>query len=110
MTRRIAFISLAVVTLALVATRTAIAHPGHEQKAMGTVTMVAADHVMLKDPQGKTVTVQINKATKFVRAKKAMTAADMTVGMRIVITAVTDADDDKLIAQRIELGKTPVTR
>lgn len=39
-----------------------------------------------------------------------MTAADMTVGMRIVITAVTDEDDDKLIAQRIELGKAPATK
>lgn len=109
MTRRFAFISLAVFTLALLG-RPAIAHPGHEQKVMGTVTMAAADHVMLKDPQGKVVTVQINKATKFIRDKKAVTSADMKVGMRVVITAVTDEDDDKLIAQRIELGKAPATR
>ena len=26
-----------------------LAHEGHEHKVMGTVTMAAADHVMLKD-------------------------------------------------------------
>ena len=86
------------------------AHPGHEQKALGTVTMVAADHVMVKTPDGKDATVQINKNTKFVRAKKAVTAGDMKVGMRIVIAAVSDEDDDKLIAQTIDLGRAPATK
>lgn len=36
--------------------------------------MAAADHVMLKDTNGKDATVVINKNTKFVRAKKAMKA------------------------------------
>lgn len=86
------------------------AHPGHEQKVLGTVTMVAPDHVMVKTPEGKDTTIQINKDTKFVRAKKAMKAADMIVGMRIVIAATTDEDDDKLIAKTIELGKAPATK
>ena len=34
----------------------AVAHPGHEHKIMGTVTMAAADHVMLKDKDGKDAT------------------------------------------------------
>ena len=110
MTRRFAFTVLAVFALALLARSAAIAHPGHEQKVLGTVTMAAADHVMLKDPQGKEVKVLINKATKFVRAKKAMKADDLKVGMRVVVTAVTDEDDDKLIAQSIELGKAPATK
>ncbi|OFW40000.1 MAG: hypothetical protein A3J29_07600 [Acidobacteria bacterium RIFCSPLOWO2_12_FULL_67_14b] len=86
------------------------AHPGHEQKVLGTVTMVAPDHVMLKTPDGRDATVQINNDTKFVRAKKAVTASDMKVGMRIVITAVTDGDDDKLIAKIVELGQAPATK
>lgn len=110
MTRRFAFTILAVFTLTLFAPGAAIAHPGHEKKVMGTVTMTAPDHVMLKDPQGKDVTIQINKATKFVRVKKAMKASDMTVGMRVVVTAVTDEDDDTLIAERIDLGKAPATK
>lgn len=86
------------------------AHPGHEQKVLGTVTMVAADHVMVKTPDGKDATVQINKDTKFLRSKKAMKASDMKVGMRIVIAAVSDEDDDKLIARSIELGRAPATK
>jgi len=74
------------------------------------VTMVAPDHVMLKTPDGRDATVQINNDTKFVRAKKAVTASDMKVGMRIVITAVTDGDDDKLIAKIVELGQAPATK
>lgn len=91
-------------------TATAFAHPGHEQKVMGTVTMAAADHVMLKTTQGKDATVVINKDTKFTRAKKAMKASDMVVGMRVVIAAVTDENDDKLIAKTIELGPAPSTK
>lgn len=86
------------------------AHPGHEHKIMGTVTMAAVDHVMIKDPDGKDATVTINKDTKFVRAKKAMKAADMKMGMRVVITAVTDANDDKSVATVIELGPDIATK
>ena len=34
-----------------------LAHEGHEHKVMGTVTMAAADHVMLKDKDGKDVRI-----------------------------------------------------
>ncbi len=88
----------------------ALAHPGHEHKIMGTVTMAAADHVMLKDKDGKDATVSIDKDTKVVRAKKAMKVSDVKVGMRIVVTAVTDEKDDKSIAKVIELGPDPATK
>jgi hypothetical protein len=101
-------------TAAVVMTMTiggaAIAHPGHEHKIMGTVTMAAADHVMLKDKDGKDATVSIDKDTKFVRAKKAMKVSDVKAGMRIVVTAVTDEKDDKSIAKVIELGPDPTTK
>ena len=97
--------------LAMVAsTGRVLAHPGHEHKVMGTVTMAAADHVMLKDQDGKDATVSINKDTKFLRAKKAMKVSDVKVGMRRVVTAVTDKDDDKSIATVIELGPDPATK
>lgn len=95
---------------ACVMTVPVLAHPGHEHKLLGTVSMAAPDHVMVKDKDGKDQTVQINAATKFVRAKKAMKAEDMKVGMRVVITAATDEDDDKLIALSIELGPAPATK
>ncbi len=110
MTRRFFFPLAAVVTIAWMTGAHAFAHPGHEHKVLGTVTMAASDHVMLKDKDGNDHTVQINAATKFVRAKKGLTAADMKVGMRIVITAVTDEDDDKVIAKSIELGPAPTAK
>jgi hypothetical protein len=105
------FLAGTIAAVALLAWSAALdAHPGHEHKIMGTVTMAAADHVMVKDKDGKDATVSIDKSTKFVRAKKAMKATDMKVGMRVVITAVTDEDDDKSIAKVIELGPTPATK
>ena len=105
------FLAGTIAAVALLASSPALdAHPGHEHKIMGTVTMAAPDHVMLKDKDGKDATVSINKDSKFLRAKKAMKAADLKVGMRIVVTAVTDQDDDKLVAKAIELGPDPATK
>ena len=64
------------------------AHEGHDHKIMGTVTMAAADHVMLKDTDGKDVTVLVTAATKVTRDRKAMKAQDLAAGTRIVVTAV----------------------
>ena len=109
MTRRLLMASIiAVVTVAV--SGVAMAHPGHEHKIMGTVTMAAADHVMVKDQDGKDAMASITKDTKFMRAKKPMKAADMKVGMRVVISAVTDAKDDKSVAKVIELGPDPATK
>ena len=110
MTRRFILAISAAAVMTMTLGGVAIAHPGHEHKIMGTVTMAAADHVMLKDKDGKDATVSLHKDTKFLRAKKAMKASDVKVGMRIVVTAVSDGDDDKSIAKVIELGPDPATK
>ena len=110
MTRRFILAITAAAVLTVAQGAVAIAHPGHEHKIMGTVTMAAADHVMLKDKDGKDATVGINQDTKFVRAKKAMKVSDVKVGMRVVVTAVADENDDKSIAKVIELGPDPATK
>lgn len=110
MTKRLMLATMAVAVMTMALGGVTMAHPGHEHKIMGTVTMAAADHVMLKSPDGKDATVGINKDTKFLRAKKAMKASDIKVGMRIVVTAVTDDNDDKSIAKVIELGADPATK
>lgn len=110
MTRRFMLATTAAAVMTIALGGVAIAHPGHEHKIMGTVTMAAADHVMLKDKDGKDATVVINKDTKFLRAKKAMKVSDVKAGMRIVVTAVTDANDDKSIAKVVELGPDPATK
>lgn len=86
------------------------AHPGHEQKVMGTVSMMAADHVMVKTTDGKEITVHFTKDTKFLRAKKAMKASDIKMGMRVVIAATTDEKDARIVAKTIELGPAAATR
>jgi hypothetical protein len=104
MTRRLALTLAVLFTLAAAAP--ALAHPGHEHKILGTVTMAAPDHVMLTDKDGKDVTVHITKDTKVLRDKKPMTVADIKIGMRVVVTAVTEKEkgQEKSIARVIVLG------
>lgn len=78
-----------------------VAHEGHDHKVMGTVTMAAADHVMLKDKDGKDAVVQVTKDTK-VKSKPAMKVAAIKPGTRVVITAA--MEKDKLVAKTIEVG------
>ena len=112
MTRRFALISIVAFAIALGGASLALAHPGHDHKVLGTVTMAAADHVMLKDKDGKDVTVHINADTKVLQAKKAMKVEDIKAGMRIVVTAVTvkEKDAEKMVAKVIELGPPPTSR
>jgi hypothetical protein len=89
-----------------------MAHEGHEHKVLGTVSMAAADHVMLKDKNNKEVTVYLNRDTRILKGKKPMTVADIKPGMRVVVTAVTvkEKDVEKMMAKTIELGAAPAAR
>ena len=60
--KRAVLTALVFAILALGSDTTLSAHEGHEYKVMGPVTMAAADHVMLKDKDGKDVTVKVTKA------------------------------------------------
>jgi len=109
MTRRLmlaAFAAVAALPLQV------LAHEGHDHKVLGTVTMVADDHVMLKDKDNKDVTVYLTRDTKVVKAKKAMKVEDIKTGMRVVITATTVKENgaDKMVAKQIELGAAQPTR
>ena len=63
MIRRMTMALAAIFTLALVFSSVVRAHEGHDHKIMGTVTMAAADHVMLKDTDGKDVMVNVVHAS-----------------------------------------------
>jgi hypothetical protein len=84
-----------------------LAHGGHEHKVMGTVTMAAADHVMLKDRDGKDITVKVTKDTK-VKAKPAMKVEQIKAGTRVVITTV-EEKDKTMTATAIEVGTVTAT-
>lgn len=79
-----------------------LAHPNH--RILGTVTMAAADHLMLDDRDGKNHTVTITADTRVTRDKKAIKAADIPVGARVVVIVVSDTD---MRAKSIEVGVAP---
>jgi hypothetical protein len=81
------------------------AHEGHNHRIMGTVTMAAADHVMLKDKDGKDVTVKVTRTTK-IRAQPALKVEEIKSGTRVVITA-TQEKDKSFTAKIIEVGAAP---
>ena len=89
MTRRVGIALLALFVLTVGGWTAAFAHEGHKHKVLGTVTMAASDHEMIKD-------------------KKAMTVEDIKTGMRVVIAAVTEKE--KMVATTIELGAVPATK
>ena len=93
---------MALFTVTLASSAVLRAHEGHDHKIMGTVTMAAADHVMLKDKDGKDVTVKVTKDTK-VKSKPALKVEAIKSGTRVVITA-SQAKDQSFTAKTIEVG------
>jgi hypothetical protein len=102
MTKRLTAIFLGLAVLVLGSSRALLAHEGHEHKVMGTVTMAMADHIMLKDKDGKDVTIKVTKDTK-VKAKPAVKVEEIKVGTRVVVTAV-EQKDKSMMAKAIEVG------
>ena len=102
MTRRAAVSLMATAAIAVSTIASLRAHEGHDHKILGTVTMAATDHVMLKDTDAKDVTVQVTKETKVV-SKPAMKVQDIKAGTRVVITA-TEGKDKTFTAKTIEVG------
>ena len=112
MTRSIWLAFIAAVCMAIGAAAPVMAHPGHDHKILGTVTMAAADHVMLKDKDNKDVTVYLTRETKVLKDKKPMKVEDIKTGLRVVITATTVKENgvEKMVAKQIELGAAQPTR
>ena len=109
MTRRL---MLAVIATVAVFPLQALAHEGHDHKVLGTVTMAAADHVMLKDKDNKDVTVYLTRETKVLKDKKPMKVEDIKTGLRVVITATTVKENgvEKMVAKQVELGAAQSAR
>ena len=102
MTKRFAAAFLVLTAMAVGSRVPLLAHQGHEHKVMGTVTMAAVDHVMLKDKDGKDVTIKVTKDTK-VKAKPMIKMEQITAGTRVVITAV-EGKDKTMTATIVEVG------
>lgn len=82
--------AMAVAAMVGLSARPAGAHAGHAHKVMGTVTMIASDHVMVSTKEkgaaeAKVVTIQINDKTKVLKGTAAGALSDVTAGQRVVI-------------------------
>jgi hypothetical protein len=88
--------------LAVVPAARLLAHEGHDHKVMGTVTMAAADHLMVKDTAGKDVTLQVTKDTRL-KSKSVLKIEDIKPGTRVVVTARQEKDKT-MTARIIEVG------
>jgi hypothetical protein len=77
---------------------------GDATHLMGTVTAVGTDTVTIKDKNGKSVVVMLEKTTKYLQNKKVVTKAGMKIGSRVVIDAKMDEKMKMYTAQEVEVG------
>lgn len=80
----------------------------HEHKIMGTATMVASDHLMMKTVDGHDVTVNVTKDTKITKGKTAVNLDTIKEGTRLVVT--TASDEAPYTAMAIQVGATTPAR
>ena len=92
-------------TLIAPTSATLLAHQGHDHKVMGTVTAAAANHVVVKDKDGKSVTIQVTSETR-IKATPALKAEQIKPGTRVVVTA-SENKDKSMRAKVVEVGATP---
>lgn len=74
----------------------------HEHKVTGTVTMAAADHLMMKTADGKDVTVKFTNETKITKGKDSVKPDAIKEGTRVVVT--TASDEDPYPAMAVQVG------
>jgi hypothetical protein len=84
--------------------------PAHDgaHKMMGIVTMAAKDHVMMKTPEGKELTIVVNEKTKVLQGKTAMKVDDIAEGTRVVVTV--SGHKPPYTASQIEVGAGKVPK
>src|ERR1700690_4615786 len=80
---------------------TTLAHGGFEH-VMGTVSKVSAQSVTVTTAAKKNVEVGVNAKTTYTKGDKAVTAADMKVGDRVVIDAT--EVNEALTAASVKIG------
>lgn len=92
------------IAVAVVLPSVALAHEGHGKKVMGTVTMAAADHVMVKTADGKEQTIALNAKTTIVKGKTAVKFDELAAGTRVVVTLTAK---EPPTAAEIQVGAAP---
>ena len=96
-------------TLAILVSACLLLAHGNATHLMGTVTAVANDTITIKDKDGKSIVVILEKTTKYFRNKKPATAVDLKIGSRVVIDAEMDQKKKMFTAEEIQLSTTDAT-
>lgn len=86
------------------------AHEGHVRKLTGTLVLRDGNRLDVKTTDGKTSTTMLNEKTKILRGKGKVTAEQITVGERAIVTTIeTKGKDGKLtfVVTEIRLAAGP---
>ena len=103
MLKKIVFSLIAVVLLAGLAF-------AHGDPIMGTVTAVTSDTFTIKDKDNKSVTIMLDKDTKYLKEDKPAKKADLKIGVRVVIDAEMDDKMKMYSAEEVNIAATPATK
>src|SRR5918996_769815 len=94
----------AIVATALLAPAALAAHPGHDHKILGIVTVIHENHLEVKDAKGKITTHVIGATTKIRKDKSKAGLSDIKVGDRVVVTIRETKDKDgKVVANVVDV-------
>jgi hypothetical protein len=91
----------------LVLPAAALAHPGHDHKLMGTISAIDGSKVTVKSTDGKEQAVELSPATKITHGKTKGDAADLKVGMRVVVVA--DGEGTPMKAKELQYSAAAAT-
>jgi len=75
---------------------------------MGTITMAAKDHLMMKTPEGKELTIAITEKTKVLQGTTVMKVDDIAEGTRVVVTV--SGHKPPYSASQIQMGAGKVPK
>jgi len=93
--------------VALLAPASARAHEGHAHKAMGTISSVQGNNIMVKTTDGKSVMVMLDAKTKITQGKAKVEPSALKVGDRIV--AEGPEQKEMIMATSVRVGDAPST-
>jgi len=93
------------VAIALLCSSPALAHGDIKhggEHVMGTVSAVDAEHLVVEDRAGRTVSINLTKETKYFAGEAAALASHVRVGGRVVVDVV--GEEGSFTATQIRLG------
>ena len=104
---KLKYLPILLVGLALTPAARVLAHPGHEHKIMGTVSVVHQKHIEVKGTDGTMSMFTMNEKTRVLRGNAKVSADAIKVGERVVVTAIETKDKDgkaTMVANEVRLA------